>query len=152
MKKAFGTLNPFEVSNNFVLNSFLLKTIVLIFYHYYYLCLSVTKNSVLKNARIFLILTLKTNELKWNSWKKKKNFFGHFWRKLGKTLALKSFKCSISSYICLKFKLLFALKGTSHVKYEKTLLIMNVSIPFFWPNLAQILLQDPTHFDFFSGF
>ena len=49
----------------------------------------------------------------------KKITFLPFWPKLGKTLTLTSFKCSISSYICLKFKLLFALKDILQVKYEK---------------------------------
>ena len=47
---------------------------------------------------------------------------------------------------------MFALKGILHVKYEENLLIMLVSLVFFHnigPNLAQILPEDHTYFEFF---
>ena len=47
---------------------------------------------------------------------------------------------------------IFALKGILHVKYEKNLLIMLVSLIIFHNiglNLAQILSEDHTHFEFF---
>ena len=47
----------------------------------------------------------------------------------------------------------FLLKIVPHVKYERNLLIMPVSLLFhnIGPNFAQILPQDHTHFDFFAG-
>ena len=47
--------------------------------------------------------------------------------------------------------LFLALKCIPHVKYEKKLLIIPISLFFhnIGPNLAQILPQDHTHFDFF---
>ena len=53
------------------------------------------------------------------------------------------------------FPYFFPLKGIPHVKYEKNLLIMPVSLLFsqHWgPNLAQILPQDHIHFDLFCWF
>ena len=50
---------------------------------------------------------------------------------------------------------LFALKGITHVKYERNLLIMLVFFTFFHKidsNLAQILPQDDTYIDFFCRF
>ena len=47
--------------------------------------------------------------------------------------------------------LFFAFKGIPLVKYEKKLSIMLISLLFhnIGPNLAQILTEDHTHFDFF---
>ena len=48
--------------------------------------------------------------------------------------------------------LFFALKGIPNVKYEKKAIDNNHFFTFFhniWPNLAQILPQGHTHFDFF---
>ena len=76
-------------------------------------------------------------------------FFCHLWPKLSKSLPLTSFKCDISSYICLKFPLrclyihflYIPLKGIPHVKHEKSYWL-SLFLYFFHnigPNLTQIL-------------
>ena len=51
------------------------------------------------------------------------------------------------------YTLLFALNGTTHVKYEKNLCLFLYLFHNTGLNLAQILPQDHTHFEFFfAGF
>ena len=99
------------------------------------------------------IYDLKTDQLKWNSWKKNNSFLPF--------LTLMSFNCFISSYICLKFPLRclynhylsfkrysackIGKKAIDNARFFTFFTTLDLTWPQFWPRTTRNLI-------FFVGF